>query len=508
MLSRLFPLLALLACALIATAPVAAQAATPSLRWTDCPFKIPYGETEGETLVCGTLMTSEDHFAEDGKQVELAFVILYGLEDPAPDPVLYLEGGPGGSALSSVDGWVESIVRQNHDLILLDQRGTGYSLPSLNCIEMETDEGGDLLTAEQTCIDRFVEQGINLNAYNSAQSAADVSELMTLLQQEKGYQEYNLLGISYGTRLALTMLRDNPKYIRSVILDSVYPPLVDAYEQQALNNYRSLRMLFDGCAADPDCHLAYPNLEVVFYDVHHSLNREPGVYEAEDWDTGEVFAWELTGDNFLDLIVSSLYSTTAIPELPLVIDEVSNGNYAIVDMIDTGEIEYEYGRSANRRQASSDDDLGDISDSEGMFDTVECKEEVPFNNLDEVLAAADSIPELIRESLLASVQVQFMVCELYGLEPSTDIETAPVNSGIPTLVLAGTYDPITPPADAQLAASTLSRSYYFEFPGYGHGITDGGECADSIVAQFLEQPYAEPDGSCIGEISGPDFIIR
>jgi pimeloyl-ACP methyl ester carboxylesterase len=507
--SRLFTMLWLFVCVFVLSfSALAQEAELPMIQWSSCPFEIPDGETEGETLDCGTLITYEDHFLDDDDaQVELAFAILYSNNKPSSAPVIYLEGGPGGSALSGVDSWVESSVRVNNDLILLDQRGTGFSLPSLNCIEVETYEGDDPLEAEQACFDRFVEEGINLNAYNSAQSATDIAELMALLQEEKDYREFNLLGISYGTRLALTMLRDYPESIRSAIIDSVYPPNVNAYEQQGVNNYRGLQMLFDGCTADPDCDSAYPNLDAVFYDIYVSLNETPATYESEDRDTGEVSEQQLKGDSFLDLIVQSLYSTTAIPELPLVIYEVSEGNYGIVDLIDTGELSEGFNRSPAFLQDEGDD-LGDISDSEGMFNAVECKEELPFNNLDKAVEASAIIPDPIHDYLVSSIENQFSTCELYGLEPADVIETEPIYSDIPTLVLAGSYDPITPPADAQMAAETLSSSYYFEFPGYGHGITDASDCAKSIIAEFLADPTVEPDGTCIADIEGPAFVIR
>lgn len=484
---------------------MAQESDLPFIEWSDCPFDLPEEEIEGETLDCGVLVTHEDHFSDDDTaQVEIAFVILYSNTESAPDPVIYLEGGPGGSALSAVDEWVESDVRTNNDLILLDQRGTGFSLPSLNCIEVEEYEGEDALEAEQSCFERFIDEGINLNAYNSRQSATDLSDLMALLQDEIEYTEFNLLGISYGTRLALTVMRDYPDGIRSVILDSVYPPNENTYQQQAVYNYQGLLMLFDGCNADPDCANAYPDLEAVFYDTYESLNATPGVYEAEDEDTGEISEEELTGDAFLDLIVDALYSTTAIPELPLVIYEVSEGNYDIVALIDQGELSGDFSRPARRQ----DEGEGDISDSEGMFYTVECKEELPFNSFDAAVAASADVPDPIHDYLVQQIEDTFAVCEIYGLEPSDPIENEAVSSDIPTLVLAGDYDPITPPAAAQLAAETLSSSYYFEFPGYGHGITDSGECAVSIIAQFLQDPTLEPDGACINEITGPAFVIR
>ncbi|HEX2619134.1 MAG TPA: alpha/beta hydrolase [Phototrophicaceae bacterium] len=509
--SHLFTMFFLFVCLLALSLSTLAQdeqeSTPPFVEWTACPFEIPEGETEGDSLDCGTLVTYEDHFSDQGEaQVEIAFAILYSNNETSTDPVIYLEGGPGGSALSAVDDWSESNVREHNDLILVDQRGTGFSLPSLNCIEVENDEGDDPLVAQQACYDRMVAEGIDLNAYNSAQSAADIADLMTLLQdpeEELNYTAYNLLGISYGTRLALTIIRDHPENVRSAIIDSVYPPNVDVYEQEAVDSYRGLRMLFDGCNADPDCANAYPDLESVFYDTYDSLNGTPATYESTDPDTGDVSDQELTGDSFLDLIIQSLYSTSAIPELPLVIYEVSEGNYGIVDQIDTGEIA---GRAAHRQDTG--DDEGDISDSEGMFNAVECKEELPFNNLDEAVAASVSIPDPIHDYLVSSIEDQLAVCDIYGLEPADAIETQPVTSDIPTLVLSGDYDPITPPSDAQIAAETLSNSYYFEFPGHGHGITDSDDCATTVVAQFLADPTVEPDGSCIADLGGPAFVIR
>lgn len=487
------------------TVPVFAQDEYPLIEWVECPFEIPDGEEEGETLDCGILYTYEDHFSDDDLgEVSIAFTILYSIDESTSDPVMYLEGGPGGSPLSGVEEWTESSVRQNHDFILVDQRGTGFSLPSLNCIEVEEDESDDSIEAQQACFDRLTDEGINLNAYNSLQSASDIAQLMELLQYEMEYSEYNLLGISYGTRLALTLMREYPENIRSVILDSVYPPNVDAYEQQAVNNYNGLRMLFDGCAADAACDSAYPDLEATFYDIYTSLNGTPAEYEVEDPDTGEVYDEQLTGDAFLDLVVESLYSTTAIPELPLVIYEVSEGNYDIVGLIDAEEIADQFGRTALPRQ----EDEGDISDSEGMFNAVECIEELPFNNFDEAVAASANIPQPIQGYLLSIVEDQFAICALYGLDAADDIETEAVYSDIPTLVLAGDYDPITPPSDARIAAETLSNSYYFEFPGHGHGIVDTGDCANGIIAGFLADPTTEPNGSCIAGIGLPVFVIR
>jgi len=118
-----------------------------------------------------------------------------------------------------------------------------------------------MMDARQACYDRLTDDGINLSMYNSAQNAADVAALRTALD----YEEVNLFGISYGTRLGLTIMRDHPEGIRSVILDSVYPPQVNGYEQGAYVFYRALRRVFNDCATDAACDAAYPDLEQVFY---------------------------------------------------------------------------------------------------------------------------------------------------------------------------------------------------------------------------------------------------
>ncbi|MCA9904902.1 MAG: alpha/beta fold hydrolase, partial [Anaerolineae bacterium] len=208
-------LLSLLLTVLLA-APVLAQDELPYVELTDCWMDLPDGLVEGDDVDCGLLFVPEDRTDPDSATIELAVAILYASEDDVqPDPIIYLAGGPGGNAVDELEAWVDIPYIQDRDLILLDQRGTGYSFPSLNCPEIEESEDD----ATQACRDRLVADGVNLQAYNSAENAADVADLRVAL----GYDEWNLYGISYGTRLAQTIVRDYPQGIRSVILDSAYP---------------------------------------------------------------------------------------------------------------------------------------------------------------------------------------------------------------------------------------------------------------------------------------------
>ena len=147
----------------------------------------------------------------------------------------------------------------------------------------------------------------------------------------------------------------------------------------------------------------------------------------------------------------------------------------------------------------------DVSDTQGMYDAVECNEEIPFNDMDSVNELSAPIPDSIEEALVFDIEAQFDTCDLWESGVADSIEDQPIVSDIPTLVLAGEYDPITPPSWGQAAASTLSNSYFYEFPGVGHGAIDGGDCPVEIGLDFFADPNTEPDSSCIASMSGPDF---
>ena len=192
--------------------PAKAQGPLPYVESTPCWMALPDGVVEGQNIDCGYLFVPETRDDSSSPSIQLAYAVLYApTESPQPDPVIYLAGGPGGSAVKELDGWLDAPYLQDRDLVLLDQRGTGYSLPTLNCPEMEQ----AVQDATQACRDRLVEEGVDLQAYSSVENAADVADLRVAL----GYDEWNLYGISYGTRLALTVMRDHPEGVRSVVLE-------------------------------------------------------------------------------------------------------------------------------------------------------------------------------------------------------------------------------------------------------------------------------------------------
>jgi len=461
---------------------------TPSFESAECQFKTP----SDYTVECGYLTVPENRSQPEGASIRLHVAIFKSTNpNPASDPVIHLEGGPGGSSLDSASVYLKAGGDEflaTRDYVMFNQRGTRYSVPSLECpgyTEMMWEMARQGLSREAQqereteflldCQNDLLDQGINLAAYNSAANAADVRDLRIAL----GYEQVNLYGISYGTRLALTVMRDTSDGIRSVIIDSVYPPQVNLYSQTPANAARAFEMVFADCAAEADCNRTYPDLERTFYRVIDELNANP---QRVTLSHGSV---TIDGDNFMDLIFGALYRKDAIPWVPAMIHSVDRGNLAALSS--ALEELFEYGRDV----------------SVGMAYSLQCREEVPFESGQETGASSLDLPTQILDHFAAPFV--FDICAVWKSGVANPIENQPVVSDIPTLVLAGGYDPITPPAWGRLAAETLSNSFFYEFPGVGHDVIHSHGCALEIGLQFLDDPTIKPDASCLGGLSDPDF---
>jgi pimeloyl-ACP methyl ester carboxylesterase len=517
--SRLAVGLALLLASLLASH---AFAQTPRFEDGACPFLVVTPEVEGETIACGRLIVPENRARRSGPTISLqvAIVVSHAAEPAAP--IVYLEGGPGGSAVMNVpDVWTRSALRQHAHLLILDQRGTGYSTPSLDCTP---DDGAD--EPLRACRDRLTAAGVDVGAYHSRESASDVADLLAVLDID----EATLFGVSYGTRLALTVMRDHPERIVSAILDGVYPPHVDGYDEQALNGYLAFERLFDDCRADARCHAAYPDLRGTFLAMVDALDAAPMV---DDEGT------EITSDDVVNDLFQLLYDTDALPYLPAIIAAAATGDVDAwldaQDRIPAASYDDEsdaywdalYERLLGLTDFDDFDDLedfldtlddddydtliaaatGDVDDdAEGTFASVECHEEVPFNDLELAIARAQDLPDQFR-ALIEGVVRQFEDCDVWGVPAADAIENEPVTSPIPTLLLSGAYDPVTPPSWGDAAAAYLATSTHVVFPDMGHGTVDTRPCPTQIALAFLADPWTTPDTSCVGRLGPPEFWV-
>lgn len=470
----------------------------PTFTTEACMFDLPIGVVEGQNVLCGYLTVPEEHSIPDGPIIQLAVVIIKNRgTDPKPDPLFMAQGGPGGS---TIDTYAEHLLTRSRllkdrDIVLFDQRGTLYSDPDLFCEEydrfildtLEKDlprEESEQLEVEavRACRQRLEEEHINLSAYDSLENAADINTLREAL----GYEQINLYGVSYGTLLALHTMRQHPEMLRSVILDAVVPPQTNFILESAHTIDRSFTRLFLACENDSHCNQSYPDLEKAFYDLVEMLDNTPASVPMTDPDSGITYQVVVDGEMFLSGLFLMLYATDLIPALPRMIYDARDGKFdffsRIMELL-----------------------LFDRTTSYGMYYTVMCAEDADFNPTDQDLNGVHpQIAEVERRMPAFFLEL----CRVWDVEPISPEIDQPVASEIPTLVLSGGFDPITPPAYGQAAADTLPNSFSYTFPAGGHGQAMEGPCQDSIILDFLDDPSSPPDGSCIQKINKPTFITR
>jgi pimeloyl-ACP methyl ester carboxylesterase len=485
-------------------APAQAQETfKPFFEEAPCPFDLPNIVEEGRDVICGYVHVLEDHAAPNGPTIQLAIAIVK--DDSAAhqdDPLIVLSGGPGQKTIQQAFDFARIIrpYARNRDVILFDQRGVGFSEPALDCPEYREalfatlDEADPVIAGEThvgsllDCADRLVSEGHNLAAYTTAQSAADVDDIRRAL----GYEQVNLYGGSYGSLLAQAVMRDHPDNIRSVLIDSVVPIEKSLCVDTATNAANAILHLVDACAADASCNAAYPDLKDALFDAIDRLNADPLPIIVTDPRTGDSYGMALTGDSIRDNLFTFLYDTSIIPILPQAIYDVYHEDYALMTQLSSA-------RLARFDRLST-----------GMELSVLCTDDLIGRTPADFVSQLESIPPQLAGRLDPEAAVQFSffgLCEEWPVEEADPSIKDPLVSDIPTLVLAGEFDPITPPAYARLVASYLPNSYLFEFPGIGHGVVGSGPCAQAIVRAFLDDPTTAPDAGCMADLPGVVFDL-
>ncbi len=464
-----------------------------------CDFDVPDGQTEGETVTCGFISVPEDYAQPDGVTIDLAVAIFHATgDDPQADPLIYLAGGPGGPAIdydsSDFSADYAEPIQSKRDIVFFDQRGSGRSRPALECWEVDSYAGDledDASAADYDsayddalgeCADRFRSRGVAIDAYTSETIARDIGVLADAL----GYERYNLYGVSYGTRIALTAARDAGDDVRSLVLDSAIPVQANFYSDEPALYEQTLTTLFEACAGDAGCRAFAPDLRGTLIDVIKELDDEPRTIEVEDYYTGELYESTVDGSYFLSVLFDAFYDATMVPYLPGAIVRTADG--------ETDELSW----------LVSNSEAGGGGSSLGQYMSVLCYEERPFNSTRAIEGVRDSAFERLEENVRGDIAYLGSGCDAWGVEGAGERENEPVTSDIPALLLAGQFDPVTPPSYAHLAAETLANSTVLEFTGSAHGVLDEG-CAMDTVAAFLDDPAGKPDTSCVDDLDAIDF---
>jgi pimeloyl-ACP methyl ester carboxylesterase len=426
--------------------------------------------------------------------LDLPVVVISAPKDRRhDDPVIYISGGPGDGDWLDADriGYWWDFLTDNpwlrhRDLILFDQRGVGMTEPRIDCPELEAleltsltfgnDHKGALdqsRKATEACLTRVTAEGHDAAAYTTEASAADLHDLFIGLNIPR----WDIYGLSYGTRLALAYMRLHPEDIRTAILDSVYPPGVRFLEDDAARTDHAFRLIFDACAADAACGRWYPDLGHRLQALVDRLNQTPLQMRRPDPDGGPELKFPLTGETLLTHLFFNLYNRDDIERVPQIID--------IFDRNLPGPI----GKEVDLLLAELHD-RPDWGDAMGL--TIDCLEDLPFNDPAKVRANYAASP-LLRSFADADPAAN---CPAWVKSPPVAAMDQPVDSAVPSLVLSGSNDPVTPPSYAQLAAQHLSRGFYVEFPAIGHDVLGNSICAGRVAEAFLDAPQEAPADPC------------
>jgi pimeloyl-ACP methyl ester carboxylesterase len=238
-------------------------------------------------------------------------------------------------------------------------------------------------------------------------------------------------------------------------------------------------------AANPHCNAAYPHLPMVFYRLVSDLNSKPITFQTSDPQTGNRSSVKFTGNDLGGWLFGALYRTDLIPLLPAVLFQLRHRDYTLLSQL--------YGNST------------DNTGNSGLYYSVYCGEDMAYTTLQRLQASVQVLAPELRPGMLAGIQEYYRTCQFWKVKPVPAVQKEPVTSATPTLIMEGEYDPVTPPANGMLAAQTLSRSFFFLFPGVSHGVKTPNPCPQEIEDAFLDHPIVRPDASCISSMSEPDF---
>jgi pimeloyl-ACP methyl ester carboxylesterase len=465
---------------------------------TECMFEgIDLGVTTltGESLgfECGYVVVPERHANPDGPTIRIPVAVRRATSpDARPDPLFLAQGGPGGDAFEIFSILVPgTAIAAQRDIVVFNQRGTPYAEPDLICEETDealpemlaaTDEEGERIYNEalDACHARLLAEGIDLSAYNSLENAADVP----LIARALGYDEYNFYGVSYGTLLGLHLMANHPEGLRAVILDSVVSTDINFLSETPASENRVFQEIFDACKADPECARQYPNLEERFYALVRQYDENPATLTLKDPETGASYDATLSGAGLRSVLFQLLYLPRMNAVLPKVIHDLEQGDWRYIE---------------NMWPLLIFDQLI----AEGMYQSVICAEDADIDVTDIPLETLrPEIAETARDDVRAFVDT----CARWQVEQLPPSVDSPVASDIPTLLLSGRFDPVTPPAFAEAAAAELSTAYRLVDPLASHGVAFFSDCVNGILSDFLDDPTRPPDSSCLAAQENPRVV--
>ncbi|ABN63743.1 alpha/beta hydrolase [Shewanella baltica] len=442
-----------------------------------------YVEGVSDRLNCGFVTVPENPNKPDGKQIQVHYVVLPAVKNVNhEEALLAIAGGPGQSAIDNAAGFdaMLSKVRQQRDILLIDQRGTGRS-NLLTCDEGAQsplsfdDDNADTLAETQKClakIDADVTQYGSLNAIKDFEA----------VRQHLGYKKLHIYGISYGTRMAQLYMRLYPAHLATVTLDGIVPMQQSVLEIGASID-RGFDLLFKDCQETTACHAQFPELKAEFDQVAASLAKAPVMENVYDPVTGEKTMLTMTRGKFYGSIRMALYQANVRALVPHAIHQAAKHNFQPILGL----------------YSLTTDNAGMAM---GMHASVVCGEDMP--------RITPAMREQAQHSFMGKTMLEGLeaTCEVWKVPAVDDSFSEPISSDIPTLLLSGEIDPATPPSWGELAMEKLTNAKHFVAPYATHGVAYQS-CANNLIADLVRSGSVKDlDGECLKKDVRRSFYLN
>lgn len=431
---------------------------------------------------CGKLEVPENYQQPGGDTIAVNFAVLPAIDDSEyKAPLMFLAGGPGQAAVELATGLnhVFREVRKTRDIILVDQRGTGESSP-LSCdfeaVDNVYSSLPDALNPQEVkdCVAQF--KG-DVTQYSSENAIRDFDAIRAAL----GHEKLNIYGGSYGTRAGLVFMRMFPESLESVVLDSVGPIEVPI-GMFGQSGARSFNLLLENCKNSESCHKAFPNLAEEFQAVKARLAKDVAIIDILHPRLGTPTKLVIDDTKFTGNLRFQLYGMEGRSMVPLVIHQAFLGNYQpLIGLM-----------------ARTEDEQLVYT---GLLFNIVCNEDIP--RVSEADRAADASNNFDGKD---SHSAWDMVCPFFPeYRPSEDFYQS-VTADIPTLILSGNLDPVTPPSNGEYSAKSLPNSHHIIVENASHTVAMS-TCASDIINEFLTSKTPKTlDESCLKDIPQETFM--
>ncbi len=464
----------LLLAAQIGYCGVAAAASPAAPAFEESPCDVPNAANVAAGLRCGTVHVPRDYAHPESGTFALSIVIAKSAQPPAlRDPVIYINGGPGEPLTIYAAYQTQKPYAAQRDLILVDQRGIGRSEPDL-CRDLNRrlldeliafladrtqDAEARLRTTYMSCHDEAVKRGIDLADFGTPTTAEDIDQV----RQALGIERWNVYGESYGTTVAMTLMALHPDTLRSVVLDSVYPP--DPMPPPSSIIGASRAAFFDACTQDKECAAATPDLAGLYQDTLRLLAQRPLTVAVPPRMQMPDDRVQITVPLFERIVSQLLYYPKYYPTLPTLIRRIHDGETQGVAPL-----------LVALKAAAATLDVG-------VHAAVECRDRPHYR--DPLPNDADTSDENI---------VCGMSRDWVALGPPPLI---PQGTSVPTLVLGGEFDPVAGPALGRDVAERIGpAARWIAFAGIGHNVRHFSACGAQITFDFIGNPDKAPDTVC------------